>query len=328
MDKILKMREMLNDYLFDLKRKEYAQKTIVSYEDELEMFERFLIHKDIEDLREVDKILMNQFKDYLYNQISQFKKKYSIKSQFSILCRVKGFFNYLIEEELINKNPTKFLRLPRIEYKISRSFFTRNEMDDFLNAIDTSTVYGFQDRSMFELLYSTGLRMNELAELKIEHINFEDNLLTVVGGKGNKDRVCVLTEVAKRYLEIYIEEVRPRYLYLGCDSDRLFPSPNGIKIDGKHIQGKIARYVKLAGMDKYLTCHSIRRSFATHLLDEGIDVRFIGELLGHVSINTTLRYLKLSAKSLRDVLIEHHPREKKLADTEISFKRKRKRKAS
>ena len=77
MDKILKMREMLNDYLFDLKRKEYAQKTIVSYEDELEMFERFLIHKDIEDLREVDKILMNQFKDYLYNQISQFKKKYS-----------------------------------------------------------------------------------------------------------------------------------------------------------------------------------------------------------------------------------------------------------
>jgi integrase/recombinase XerD len=138
--------------------------------------------------------------------------------------------------------------------------------------------------------------------------------------KNNKDRVCFLNIISQRYLEIYIEKVRPMYLAKGVESKYLFPAKSGVRQFKKWISERIWRWRDIANIDFPVTAHAFRRSFATHLLQEGVGVRYIQQMMGHDSIDSTLQYIKLNIDDLRNALIRFHPREKLLADKEIVFK--------
>jgi len=231
------------------------------------------------------------------------------------------FFDWMVQEELRRNNPCLHLTLPRVEKRVSRNILSRNEVDDFLAAINVSTVRGFMDRTIFEVMYSTGLRITELRNLKLADLRLEDNLVNVIEGKGGKDRVVILTTVARRYLETFVNEVRPKHLKAGIDCGLVFPSPNGLRYKRVFLLNKIRLYCLKAGIGHHVSPHAFRRSFATHLLNEGVDVRHIQQLMGHDCVNTTMTYIQLAMKDLHEVLVKFHPREKELREKEIVFRK-------
>ena len=316
------VREAVISFLRDIKRKNYLPSTIKTYESQLKVFITYLDTIQIIGIEEIDKNVIDLYKDYLFRTKHKREKNYEVRSQKVRLQRVKQLFDYLVREEYIFINPCIHLKLPREEKKISRNIFTHNEIEDFFSVIDTTSAVGFCNRAMFETLYATGMRANELCNLKIKHVNFEDRLVTIFDGKGRKDRVCILTEIAKRYIELYIQQVRMMYLDKGAWTKYLFPSFHGKKQDPREISNRMKRYLILADIKAKLSPHAFRRSFATHLLKEGVEIRYIQELLGHKDINSTMRYIHLAISDLRDVLVKFHPRENQLANKKIKFKRK------
>ena len=173
---------------------------------------------------------------------------------------------------------------------------------------------------MCELLYSTGMRVGELLRLQLKDINMEDYLVNIIDGKGKKDRVVILTEIAKRYLEVYVKHVRPRLLNMGVESEYLFPLRDGRQYVPSLMVNRFRRYKELAEIKHQVSFHTFRRSFATHLLQEGVDIRHIQQLMGHSSLRATIEYINITIKDLYGVLVKCHPREKTYADKEIKFK--------
>lgn len=311
---------MMKKYLLYLKRRDYASKTIHSYGGEFKVFKRFCSKNGISHIETIDKNVINSYKDWLYRSKNTKGEYYDVTSQAKFLQRLRSFFSWLVKEEYISVSPCMHLTIPREHRKISRNLFTRNELDDFFSMIDTDNVYGFVDRTMFELFYATGMRTSELLNLKLKHINLEDGLITIFDGKGRKDRTCILTIIARRYLEVYLDKVRSQYLNDGYSSEYVFPTVHGKIQDKKWISERIDRYRNLANIQHQATCYAFRRSFATHLLQEGVNIRYIQRLMGHLSIRTTLRYIHITLKDLRNVLLKHHPREKSLSNKKIAFR--------
>ena len=191
---------------------------------------------------------------------------------------------------------------------------TEDEMSRLLDSIDTITGFGLRDRSLFELMYVTGMRVGEIVRLDVEHIDFSLNEVFVTKSKNRKERIVPLGGVAKRFLEKWVKEVRS-YFLTGCKDDpkALFLSDKGMRISGSAIRYRLKRGLKIAGIEKKgVSPHSLRHSCATHLLAGGADIRLVQELLGHESIETTAAYTKEIVKELKRVHKMHHPRENRL----------------
>lgn len=316
----LPLSKAIRKYLFSLKRKNYAATSIRYSKYVLLLFYKFCLDNEIQKVADITSQVVIAFKHHLYVKQTSQGKNYAISTQRSALHILRALFDYLCEEEYAVQNPARKIKTPREEKKISRNYLTRKEAKSFLDVIDTSTVYGFFDRTLFEVLYATGMRIQELLHLKIRQVNLADMLVTVLDGKGRKDRVCILTESAKKYLSAYFTQVRTRHLNKGSEAPYVFPSIQGNMLEEKYISKRIRRYCLIAGIKKRITCHAFRRSFATHLLEKGADIRHIQRLLGHSKIDTTMRYIKITVSDLRNVLVRYHPREKKMAGKEVTFK--------
>lgn len=308
-------------YLQAEKRK-VRPKTLLTKNYYLKSFVKFVSGVGFSFADQIDFGCLTSFKDFLFRAETKTGLNISIKSQSNHLIEVRLLFGFLVREGFLLTNPSKNLTVPRQERRISRNVLTRNEIDNFLNTIDTSNLYGFIDRTIFELLYSTGLRLGELYSLKLKNINFDDGLITVIDGKGLKDRVCVLTGISKKYLKVYVEELRQKYLNPGVVTKYLFPSIAGKKkkANDPNLNRRIKKLLQKAGIKKRVTVHGFRHSFATHLLQEGVDVRYIQRLMGHKDVNSTLEYLKINVDDLVSALQTYHPREKILSGLKISFK--------
>ncbi|HBE02520.1 MAG: hypothetical protein A2096_10080 [Spirochaetes bacterium GWF1_41_5] len=320
--KNLPIDKMIDKLLIYLKRKNYAPRTIESYKEELKVFQNFCRETNIEYIDDIDKNILNAYKERLYRKKHSRGAYYDVNIQLALLQRLKLFFDFLVREEYIKINPCIHLTFPKERKKISRNIFTRNEIDDFFSVIDTENIYGFIDRTIFELMYATGIRTGELINLRLKDTNLEDSLITVREGKGYKDRVCFLTIIAKRYLEIYINQVRNDYMK-NCKTktDLVFPTQQSGKLLQKtQLSERVRRWKYIADIKAPVTCYAFRRSFATHLLQEGVNIRYIQRLMGHESIRTTLRYIHITLKDLRQVLVKFHPREKVLSDKKIVFR--------
>lgn len=233
----------------------------------------------------------------------------SAYSQARILSGIKAFYKYLLFENLIDSDPTILIEGPKLGRKLPDTL-SFPEIENLLNAIDLSSAEGARNRAMLEVLYSSGLRVSELVDLRLNNVDFDLEFLRVTG-KGNKERLVPIGSDALRYLRIYINEVRGKYPHKAVQKgfeSYVFLNRNGRKLTRVMIFTIIKNLAKNIGLNKTISPHTFRHSFATHLIEGGADLRAVQEMLGHESITTTEIYTHLDRDYLRQVIKEFHPR--------------------
>lgn len=230
----------------------------------------------------------------------------STYSQARILSGLKAFYKYLLFEEMIDKDPTALIEGPKIGRKLPDTL-EYVEIEKLLSAIDLSTPEGARTRAMLEVLYSSGLRVSELVELKIANVYHDIGFLRVIG-KGNKERLVPIGREALKYLKIYIDEVRVHVPVKKGFESHVFLNNRGSSLSRVSVFTAIKKLAATIGLNKSISPHTFRHSFATHLIEGGADLRAVQEMLGHESITTTEIYTHLDRDYLRQVVQEFHPR--------------------
>lgn len=233
-------------------------------------------------------------------------KTLNARSRARIISGLRGFFNFLIFEDYRKDNPLDLVEAPKIGRKLPDTISTE-EIDEIIAAIDLSKNEGERNRAIIETLYGCGLRVSELIELKISDLFFEEGFIKVTG-KGDKQRFVPISEYTRKYINIYRNEVRVHQEVEKSSSDTLFLNRRGKKLTRAMIFTIVRRLAEKAGIRKKISPHTFRHSFATHLLENGADLRAIQQMMGHESITTTEVYMHVDRSHLRQVMEEFHPR--------------------
>ncbi len=232
----------------------------------------------------------------------------SARSQARMISGIRAFFKFLVLEDVISKNPASLLSLPRLGRKLPQ-VLSVNEIDAMIAAIDLSQAQGQRNRTIIEVLYGSGLRVSEAVELKISDIFFKEEFLKITG-KGNKQRLVPLGRSAAKELKIYLDNHRKQIAVQKGYEDHVFLNQRGRKLTRVMIFIVIKGLAEKSGISKNISPHTLRHSFATHLVEGGADLRAIQDMLGHESITTTEIYTHLDREYLRENLISYHPRGK------------------
>ncbi len=234
------------------------------------------------------------------------KEGISARSQSRIISGIKAFYKYLILEDYLKVNPTELIESPKIGIKLPDTLSVI-EIDSLISAIDLSHPQGERNRAILEVLYSCGLRVSELTNLKLSNIRFKEGYVMVVG-KGNKERFAPIGGTATKFLNIYLKEIRNHQDIKKGSEDIVFLNRRGKPLTRVMIFTIIKDLATKIGMKKKISPHTFRHSFATHLIEGGADLRAIQEMLGHESITTTEIYTHLDREYLREAIIQFHPR--------------------
>lgn len=248
-------------------------------------------------------ITHQNLQEYLYQNS---KDKFSERSQARWISSIKAFFKYLHEDEIREDNPAHLLEAPKLGLYLPDTL-SLSDVDTILSAIDTTAALGQRNKCMIEVLYGCGLRVSELTELKISDINFKENFLQVEG-KGEKIRLVPLADFTINLLRDYIKNVRQNQKINPKHEDVVFLNSRGTAMSRVIVFIIIKELAEKAGIKKNISPHTFRHSFATHLLQNGADLRFIQEMLGHSSITTTQIYTHLETEELRKTILDFHPR--------------------
>jgi len=230
----------------------------------------------------------------------------SSKTQARIISGIKSFYNYLLLENRIKINPTKLLESPKTGRHLPDTL-SIEEIDQLITAIDLSKPEGHRNKAMLETLYSSGLRVTELIQLKITNLKLADGYIQIIG-KGNKERIVPIGKIAIKQIMLYKDEFRQLIRVKKGFEDILFLNRRGTGISRNMIFMIIKELAKTSGINKKIGPHTFRHSFATHLIEGGADLRAVQEMLGHESITTTEIYLHLNREHLRDAIMRYHPR--------------------
>ncbi|MGX1930691.1 site-specific tyrosine recombinase XerD [Flagellimonas sp. 2504JD4-2] len=228
------------------------------------------------------------------------------RSQARIISALKGFFNYLVFEDYRPDNPMDLIETPKIGRKLPDTL-SIDEINALIGAIDLSKPEGERNRAILETLYGCGLRVSELIGLRLSDLFFDEDFIKVTG-KGNKQRFVPISSVNKKYINIYRNEIRVHLPIQKEHQDFVFLNRRGRQLTRAMIFTIIKRLAEKIGMDKNISPHTFRHSFATHLLENGADLRAIQQMLGHSSITTTEIYMHVNRKHLADALQTYHPR--------------------
>lgn len=240
------------------------------------------------------------FVHYLYNL------GLSATSQARIISGIRAFYKYLKLENEIKDDPSGLLELPKLARKLPE-FLSIDEINAIIEQIDASKPEGERNKAMLETLYSCGLRVSELTQLKISNLFLQDQFIKVIG-KGNKERLVPIGSVAVKYLKIYMQHIRIHMPIKKGFEDNVFLNKFGKSLSRQSVFLIIKDLASKAGIKKNIGPHTFRHSFATHLIDGGADLRAIQEMLGHASITTTEIYTHLDRNYLRDIVLQYHPR--------------------
>lgn len=293
------MRKSVDSYLYYneiILGKSYN--TIRSYKNDLNQFITYLEENEgIKDFKDVEIITFRSFVAYLNSDIKITKRSINRK-----LSAIRSFFEYLVKNNKLEENKAIYINMPKFENKLP-SFLLKEDMEKVRLVINTNNILGLRDRAIIEMLYSSGIRSSELLDLSENMINMQDRELRVIG-KGNKERITFFSKTAKKYLTEYIEAKKSKTYY---DKNIVFANSKGGKLTTRSLRRLIEDYNKRSGITKELTPHVFRHTFATQLLNSGVDIRYVQELLGHTSIATTQFYTHVSKKALRDVYLKTHP---------------------
>lgn len=233
------------------------------------------------------------------------KKKNSSRTMARSLAAIRQFYNFVSDKYEVIENPTSKIESPHVE-KTLPDFLSIQEVNVLFTSISENDIYELRDKTIFELLYSCGLRITEAIEIFSNNVDFENSFIRVIG-KGNKERISPIGDEAKRLLNKYLQESRPDI----CgkrECEYLFISKKGSKLNRKSVWRLLKNYVTRTRINKNITPHTLRHSFATHLIENGADLRSVQELLGHMDISTTQIYTHLAKKKLQDIHKKHHPK--------------------
>ncbi|ASE63034.1 site-specific tyrosine recombinase XerD [Chryseobacterium indologenes] len=258
-----------------------------------------------EDLANVgpDTIGYENLQEYIFNLS---KQKFSERSQARWISSIKAFFKFLLEDEFREDNPAALLEGPKLGLYLPDTL-SLPDINRIIAAIEVNTDLGKRNHCIIEVLYGCGLRVSELIDLKISNINFKEQYIKI-HGKGNKTRFVPLADYTAEMLESYIKEVRSKGKINKKYEDTLFLNSRGTSMSRVIVFLIIKELTDKAGVNKKISPHTFRHSFATHLLQNGADLRYIQEMLGHSSITTTEIYTHLKTEELRDVILSYHPR--------------------
>lgn len=233
----------------------------------------------------------------------------SARTQARILSGLKAFYKYLIIEDVIEDNPTELLEAPKIGRKLP-DVLSVEEINKLINAIDLSKAEGERNKAILETMYSCGLRVSELVNLKLSNLNFNEGFIHVIG-KGSKERIVPIGSIAIKHINIYIKAVRNHQQNIKKgNEDVVFLNRRGAKLTRVMIFTIIKQLCEKSGINKTISPHTLRHSFATHLVEGGADLRAVQEMLGHESITTTEIYTHLDRDYLRQAILDFHPRSK------------------
>ena len=296
----MKWNHAINDFKDYLKiERGLSENSITSYENDINKLKSFLNDKGkIKPLN----VSADHIKEFVYN----ISKEVKANSQSRIISGLKSFYDYLLFEKLIKINPVSNIESPKLRRKLP-STLSIEEINSMINNIDKTKKESERNIAIIETLYGCGLRVSELINLKISDLYFEEDFVKVTG-KGNKQRLVPVSEVNKQCINTYLINSRTKLNIDSRSSDIIFLNRNGYKLTRAMIFTIVKSLSKKAGIKKTISPHSFRHSFATHLLENGADLKTIQQLLGHESITTTEIYMHLDNKALVNVMKKFHPR--------------------
>lgn len=288
-------KDYINEYIDYLKiDKKYSLNTIMSYKNDLSKFVLFINDKDITCLNKKDVI------SFIENEKLNDKSARTISHD---LIVIKNFYKYLLKEQIINVDPTIDIELPKLKKSLPHTL-SFDEIDKILD-IELNDKYSYRNKAMLELMYSSGLRISELVNLKLQDIDFEDDIVRIYG-KGSKERIVPIGDYAIKYLKKYIYEYRSSLMHNKV-SDYIFLNSRGDRISRQAMFKLIKKIIRDKNIKKNVSPHTLRHSFASHMLENGADLRSIQELLGHSDISTTQIYTHISNKKIKENYEESHP---------------------
>lgn len=298
-----------------------SKMTIDSYLHSLKQFFSWAWRKGIDDLREVTKEHIRDYQHYLiaYRYQNRWDKDkpaqaYTPNTITLKLRSLKRFFEYLEHTYQLLYNPAVSIRMPQLGDRLPKNIITKEEAKQILHAPNTATLMGIRDKTILELLYTTGIRLEELYNLTIYDVDYQDGFLRVNKGKFAKDRILPLGSVCCKYLREYIKQVRPVLTKQNKDERALFIGKCGRKMNKQIIPRMIKYYAKAAGIEKRVSTHTWRHTFASHLLADGADIIHVQKLLGHSTPEVTQIYTRVTPKEAKATHNRYHPRERDNAD--------------
>lgn len=309
------LRELEARYLTWMEVTRYAGDSIKGAHSDLSWFFRFLGMRAVARVADVTPELLNDYSLWLRENKTRKNegKTLSLAHLYHRLSGVKQFFKWLAHGMIVLYDPAEDLELPRIHYGLPKTILTQEEVRKLLDAPDLHSPVGYRDKTVLELVYATGIRTAELFKLKVSDVDLKARTVFVRLGKGGKDRLLPLPGLTVGYLTEYIEKVRPRFIKnaKGGDHGTLFVSHTGTAFDRQKLCVLFRRATKTAKLEKHATAMTLRHSIASHLLENGMDIRYIQEFLGHEQISTTQIYAKVTLSGLRKHYNKTHPKEKR-----------------
>lgn len=297
----MKWHQILKDYQNYLRlERGLSENSIINYSLDVKKLMRWLETNEIE-ISPIS-IAEETIQQFIYDVA----KKVNPRSQSRLISGLKGFFNYLIFEDYRKTNPLELIESPKLGRKLPDTL-ALEEIDAIIAAIDLGSKQGERNRAIIETLYGCGLRVSELTNLKISDLFFDEGFIKVTG-KGDKQRLVPIGPTTEKYINIYRKEIRVHQQIHLLAKDTIFLNQHGRPLTRAMIFTIVKRLAEKAGIRKTISPHTFRHSFATHLLENGADLRAIQQMLGHESITTTEIYTHIDRKHLTEVINRYHPR--------------------
>lgn len=295
------MEEQVIDYLHYLQiERGLSSNTRQSYKRDLHKYLIFLKEQQVVSWQKIDRFMIMEFLQKLHSENN------SSATIIRMISSLRGFHQFLRQERIMDHDPMQHIDSPKKAQKLP-STLSVEEVTKLIETPDTTKALGIRNRTILEVMYATGLRVTELVELKIGDLHLSIGLLQTLG-KGDKERIIPLGDYAIQWIEKYLEEARPELLKKNINETHLFVNHHGKPLSRQGVWKNLKQIVREAGIDKNITPHTLRHSFATHLLENGADLRIVQELLGHADISTTQIYTHITKQRMADVYKQHFPR--------------------
>ena len=290
----MNIEEFLNYLEYE---RNYSYNTIIAYKNNINKFFLYCNDNGIKNINNIDYNFIRRYISYLYDN------NYQAKSISRMISAIRSYFKYLQKENKIKINPLDLITSPKLEKKLPK-YLTINEIEKILNAVPLDDKISIRDAFILELLYVSGIRVSELTNIKLEDINNDENKIKIMG-KGSKERIVFYGTRCRDLLNKYLSV---RGEFVKYPNDYLILSNMGRKINTREIRNIINRIKVKAGVDINISPHTFRHTFATHMLNEGADLRSVQELLGHENLSTTTIYTHLTNEKMRRTYLNTHPR--------------------
>jgi integrase/recombinase XerD len=299
-------KHLLERYYSSLLMDNWSPNTVDRRRYSLNRFMKWLKQREITCVSMLNASLLEAYRRSLYHyRHAKTDKPLKFCTQASYLCALKHWLTWLHEQGWIEANYGQNIQLPKEEHRLPGSYLNLSEIDTLLNAVDVTGPLGLRDRSMLETLYSTGMRRSELAKLRIDDIDRERRLIVLRQAKNRKDRVVPIGVRATQWLEKYLADVRPTLN--SRNRDEVYLTATGRSFHPNHLSKLVKTYLEAAGIQKRGSCHILRHTTATLMLEAGADLRCIQTLLGHASLNTTQIYTHVTIQRLKEIHDKTHP---------------------